>query len=415
MKKLLVLCLCFALCLPVTACSSKEAAPTLHVETLGSNLDSGKFMVDEQEFSFPTVVSDWTDNGWHVSNNYSNKNSFVMEPMVETSTFELYKDDTQKYVRMMSYNNTDENVNIEGGITSFLRLTFSSNKEDLAVELPGGVTVKSKMDDIVAVYGEPLERDDEVLKYTVTIDDWICDVEFSYVGERIVAVEYKISDDNWGSVKTPEELEAFADEALKTSFYGDYATYVEKKFDTEEGAQQLYNEEIDYYAKSLMAILGVDYTVVEQELIDEEVLNEYRELAKQIFMKFKWDKPVFKTNEMSDFAVGDAIVGDLEFTLYPTDFLDIVYDDAVAVMEAFGNEHSDVDPDSLSDEEYASLESEYASNILEAIRPKVDEISYREPIVKICEIDTSGDNPFISDADWNEIDDILMDFGEAEE
>lgn len=407
MKKLLVLCLCFALCLPAAACGSKEAAETLHTETLGTNLDSGKFMVGEQEFVFPTVISDWTDNGWHVSNNYENKSSFILEPMIETSTFELYKDDTQNYVRMMSYNNTNEDVKIEGGITSYLRMTFSSKKDDLAIELPGGVTHKSKTDDIVAVYGEPVERDDEELKYTIDSGEWIYDVVFQYVGDQIVAVEYSLSDDNWGSVKTAEECEQFVDDALKTSFYGDYATYVENRFDTEEGAKLLYDNEVEYYTQALMSFLDVDY-----EIVDEEIIDGYRDLTRQVFMKFKWDAPVFKT---ADSAAGDALAGDLELTLYPTDFVDLIYDDAVTVMEEFQANHNGVDPDSLSDEEYLSLENEYAANMLAAISPKVEEISYRDPIVKTYEVDTYGGDAILSDDDWNEIDDILMDFGEAEE
>lgn len=411
MKKLLVLCLCLGLCLPVTACGgSKEASATLHTETLGNNLDSAKFMVDDQEFSFPSAMSDWTDHGWHVSNNYGNKNSFTLEPMVETTTFELYKDDTQNYVRMTSYNDTDENVKIEGGITAYLRMTFSSKKDDLAVELPGGVTYKSKMDDVIAAYGEPVEKDDDELSYTYDTGEWICNVQFQFAGDRIVAVEYALSDDNWGSVATPEACEQYIDDALKASFYGDFTGYVENKFDTEEGARELYENEVEYYTEALMYYLDINF-----EIIDEEIMDGYRELTKQVFAKFKWDTPVYKENKMTAFAIGDAVVGDMELTLYPTDFVDIIFDDAQAVVDEFQANHSDVDPDSLSDEEYAVLENEYATNMLNAISPRVSEISYRDPVIKTYEIDTHDNPSVLSEDDWNEIDDILMDFGSSEE
>lgn len=34
---------------------------------------------------------------------------------------------------------------------------------------------------------------------------------------------------------TPEACEQYIDDALRVSFYGDYAKYVENKFDTEMG------------------------------------------------------------------------------------------------------------------------------------------------------------------------------------
>ena len=55
-------------------------------------------------------------------------------------------------------------------------------------------------------------------------------------------------------------------------------------------------------------------------------------------------------------------------------------------------------------------EDEYAENILNAIALKVDEISYRDPVVGTYDIDLN-DNVIDSD-DWNEIDFILMDLAE---
>ncbi|MCM1182743.1 MAG: hypothetical protein NC337_05155 [Roseburia sp.] len=411
MRKLLVLCFCFALCLPVTACggSSKEAEEmAAAAAALGDKLDSGKFMVDGNEYVFPSEMSDWTDNGWHISNNYNNKDSFELEPMIETTTFELFQDEGGNYVQMKAYNDTDENVKVEGGMVSYVRLKFSSSKDDLSVILPGGVNYKSTLDDVVGIYGEPAERDDDSLIYTYDTGKWICNVCFEFGGSdnEIEHAEYYLSDDNWGSIRTAEDCEQFVDDALRTSFYGDYARYVENKFDTEEGAAALYANEIQYYANSLMYYLDVNY-----EVIDEEILEGYYDLAGQLFMKFKWDTPVFSTNDMSKFAIGDALVGDLTLTLYPTDFLDIILDNAQVVVDEFQANHEGIDPDSLSDEEYLNLENEYAANMLAAITPKVDEISYREPVVMVYEVDTY-EGAVLSDNDWSEIDDILMDFME---
>lgn len=87
-----------------------------------------------------------------------------------------------------------------------------------------------------------------------------------------------------------------------------------------------------------------------------------------------------------------ATRGEVELTMYPTDFLDIILEDAQAVADT------------------AQTEEEYTANMLAAISPKVDEISYRDPIVKTYDVDI--DNGVISSSDWDEIDDILMDFAE---
>ena len=171
---------------------------------------------------------------------------------------------------------------------------------------------------------------------------------------------------------------------MKTSFYGDYANYVENKFDTEENAQALYESEVQYYAEELMDYLDIDY-----ELIDPTIAQGYYDLSVKVLAKFKWDTPVV------DLPDG-ASYGSMELTMYPTDFFDIILDDAWAVADEYG-------PANMT-------EDEYAENILNAIALKVDEISYRDPVVGTYDIDLN-DNVIDSD-DWNEIDFILMDLAE---
>ncbi len=169
---------------------------------------------------------------------------------------------------------------------------------------------------------------------------------------------------------------------MKTSFYGDYANYVENKFDTEENAQALYESEIQYYAEGLMYYLDVDY-----ESIDPTIAQGYYDLSAKVLAKFKWDTPVV------DLPDG-ASYGSMELTMYPTDFLDIILEDAQAV--------ADVSADMTEDE--------YAENMLNAITPKVDEISYKDPVVGTYDIDLN--DGVIDSDDWDEIDYILMDFAD---
>lgn len=198
--------------------------------------------------------------------------------------------------------------------------------------------------------------------------------------DKVTNVTYALADSNWGSVTNAEECVQFINDALKASFYGEFDTYVENKFDTQEGAQELYDSEVDYYAQNLMYFLDID-----SETVDEGILTGFYDVSKAVLAKFKWDDPVV---DLSD----GALWGSFEITMYPTDFVDVIIEDVQAVAE------SGLDGD------------EYAQAMLDAIRPKVDEISYREPITKSYDIDT--EDGIISQDTWDEIDDILMDFAE---
>ena len=226
-------------------------------------------------------------------------------------------------------------------------------------------------------------EDDSTYCYEYTsADGWIVEVGIRMFGETPDQIYYYLSDKNWGYIGNASDCEQFVDNALKASFYGDYTEYVADKFDTEEGAQALYEMEIEYYAEGLMYYLDVDY-----EVIDSAIADGFREVSKQVLAKFKWDAPV------ADLADG-ASSGKVTLTMYPTDYLDIILDDAQVV----------------ADNSADMTEDEYAEAMLEAIRPKVDEISYRDPIIKTYNVDL--DDGIISSDDWDEIDDILMDWTE---
>ena len=193
-------------------------------------------------------------------------------------------------------------------------------------------------------------------------------------------VVYTISDKNWGYVGNAEDCVTFIDEALKTSFYGDFAGYVEKNFDTEENAQALYDMEVEYYADALMYYLAIDY-----ETVDEGIADGFRDVARKVLAKFKWDAPVVNLEEGSS-------LGSFDLTMYPTDFLDIILEEAQAVADS-GQEGD-----------------EYAQSMLEAISPKVDEISYKDAVTETYDVDL--DDGVVSSDDWDAIDDVLMDLAE---
>lgn len=385
MKKLVLMGMCAVLCFQMTACSGGASKDTQKKEEamalLGDDLTSGELVIDGKKYSFPDDISKWTGDGWHISNRYDNTDTFELEYNVETNVFEMYNDEkSSEYVSMCAINLEMEPKKIEESTVSYLDVDLSQAKDALYVVLPGGITCESTKEDVRNAYGEPDEETDDYFQYAYTNADGLdIVIEIDFV-DHVHAVIYALADSNWGSVTNAEECAEFINAALETSFYGEFDTYVEKNFDTLEGAQELYDSEVEYYAEGLMYYLDVDY-----ETVDEEIADGFREVSAAVLAKFKWDEPVVDLMEGVSF-------GSFELTMYPTDFLDIIIEDAQAVAD------SGLDGD------------EYAQGMLDAIRPKVDEISYREPITKTYDLDLN--DGVISQDDWENIDDVLMDLSE---
>ncbi|MDE7417118.1 MAG: hypothetical protein K2N44_12625 [Lachnospiraceae bacterium] len=395
MKKLVLIGLCTALCLQITACGGlgkadnglavNGTAATSNEKSgvsISDKLESGELLIDGVKYSFPSAISDWTNNGWHISRNYENINTFTLENNVESTQFEVFSDERDsEYVRMCAINFESDPKKIEEATVSYLSVNVFDGKKSLEVILPGGINCKSTKEDVVNAYGEPQEEDSESLCYYYTNSDGLdIVVEIFILSDKVTRVSYGLADSNWGSVTNAEECVQFINDALKASFYGEFDTYVENKFDTMEGAQELYDSEVDYYAQNLMYFLDID-----SQTVDEGILTGFYDVSKAILAKFKWDDPVVDLDD-------GALRGSFEITMYPTNFVDIIIDDIQAVAES-------------------GLEGdEYAQGMLDAVSAKVDEISYREPIIKSYRIDL--EDGIVEQEAWDEIDDILMDFAE---
>lgn len=388
MKKLVVAGLCAALCFQLVACGSaggtQQAADASAL--IGTDLESGKMLIDGKEYVFPDIISNWTSDGWHISNSYANTDTFELEYLVESNEFEVFNDEKEsEYVSMCAINLGTEPSKIEESTTSYLDVHLTGGKKGIQVALPGGIGRDSSEEDVIAAYGEPaLEEDGDFYYFYTNADDLDVVVRFSFDANGAYKVVYSLAETNWGFVANAQECAEFIDNALKTSFYGDYADYVETKFDTEEGAIELYEVEIQYYAEGIMYFLGIDY-----ETVAGEIADGYYDIAKEVLGKFKWDEPVVDLPEGSTY-------GSFELTMYPTDFLDIMLENEEVIA--------------IADDESIETLDEYAQKLLDAVTPLVDQISYKEPITKTYNIDIN--DTIVSSDDWNNIDDVLMDLAE---
>lgn len=382
MKRMVLMSLCTVLCFQITACSGLGTDSKTPEVAISDQLESGELAIDGKKYAFPSAISDWTNNGWHISNNYANTDTFELENLVESNEFEVFNDEKEsEYVSMCAINFESDPAKIEESTTSYLKMKMLDGKKSIQVVLPGGITSKSTKEDVINAYGEPAEEDGDDLCYYYTNGDGLdIAVEISVVNDKVYMAAFGLADSNWGSVTNAQECVDFINGALETSFYGKFGTYVENKFDTEEGAQALYESEVEYYAQGLMYYLDID-----SETVDGGIADGFRDVSRKVLAKFKWDDPVVDLED-------DANWGSFEITMYPTDFLDIIEEDVLAVMDK-------------------GLEGdEYAQAILDAISPKVGEISYKEVVTESYDIDTQG--TIVSQETWDEIDDILMDFAE---
>lgn len=86
-RKLLSVILCAGMCVSMTACGlgGKDKWVSEAAAQVDSDVRSGEFMLDGEVYTFPMSVQDMLDKGWHVSNNYENKDEFVLEPGWEST------------------------------------------------------------------------------------------------------------------------------------------------------------------------------------------------------------------------------------------------------------------------------------------------------------------------------------------
>ena len=405
MKRLMLTGLCLGMSIWMTACGANNNAWIEEgTQKLETELSSSEVYINGTVYTFPSDMSYWINTGWHISNNYENKDEFELEPGIESTEFELFNDNKQ-YVTVTVLNMSDENAKIEDCMVSSLEIKLSSSDKNLQVVLPGGIYAKSGAEDIIQAYGEPTSEEgsdsDKVLNYEYTTEDedaWICNVEMELNDTKkpLETVKYTLTDDNWGGSK--EDVLTYVDTALRASFYGDFEEYVANLYDTEENASALYQSEIDYYAEGLMYYLDMD-----SSLLDEATIEGYRSIAKTVLGQAKWEITDFSYDEMN-------LKGTMGLVMYPIDFLELIDDDANAVIAEFQNKYSSVDPDSCTEEELKTIKQDYANMMLEAISARAGETGVSIPVTKVYNIDYA--EGVISEDDWNEIDDILMGFGE---
>ena len=377
----------------------KEAA-----DMMDEDITSGQFVIDGVMYQFPMDLQFWLDNGWHVSNNYENKDEFELEAGAVSNEFELFNDE-EDFVRVSVINTSDEDAKVEKCMVYTLYMSMT----EVDAVFPGGINKSSKPDEVLDEYGDPLSKGDEssmleaVYSYT-SEDSWKCVVELdvvdnNYTIDPFTSVSYSIQSFGtmWDGLISEYGADGltkiFIDSAMKASYWGDLEEYLEYGIDSESNAQELYESEVVYFAQYLMyyADLYTDY------MTDEDLERVYN-VAAEALSKVKWNIKDIEINVFNE--------GTVTLEMYPTDFFYIVEDDIYNAVEEYNTKYADVDFEALSDEEYIAIEQEYIEKIISAMEERVKEAGTLEVVEKQYKVDLNEN--IVSDTDWEDIDDTIM-------
>ena len=398
MKKLVRMLLCVGMCIMAAGCGNSTKWIDESAAKIDAELTSGQFVIDGIVYDFPMTMQDWLGNGWHISNNYENKDDFALDPWYTSDEFELYNEDGD-WVRVSAYNDSDKATKIDQCMIYSVYLSLS----EVDVVFPSGMTKRNHPDEILKTYGEPEVKGDEegVLEafYYFENDERMCQVELDvfdndYTENQLTSAKYQIMllDDFWNLWVETEGLEKAVehciDADLKAGFHGDFKEYVGCSMGSQKEAEEYYADEVSIYIEWLMAYCDINY-----DYMDDATIAKFTDIAKEVLKKTKWELKNVKANYSNE---GTATV-----VLYPTNFFELIDSGVEKAIERWDTKYAATDFTTMSEEEYGLIELEYAAMVLEHIEGQASQAVAKEGMELVCELDI--DNYIIAQESWDNI------------
>ncbi len=418
MKKALLVSFGVLLMAGFAACSGlpTKGDDTAWVEAgtamISDDIRSGQLVIDGQVYTFPMQVSDFLDNGFHISNSYENVEEFELEPGSDSSSFELFSEDGEHYVRVSAYNVSQENLTVDKCMVDYLYVSAS----DVDLVLPGGIYKHSKPAQLQEKYEAADEWDDgesEFIKASynfTTEDNWNCAATIGifdndYTIDPMANVEYSLLNDenNYSTFLNieggEESTRRYIDSAMKAVYYGDFDTYVQYYSD-DDNAKALHESAIEYLSSAIMAYAYMNY-----EDLGYNVTKNYDSIAAEVLKKVQWNIKEIAMNE-------DDMTGTVTIELIPTNYFEVI---TSAIDEALNEvlaKYEGTDIESLTESQMITMNQSLADAVLGKIAGLESQAENKAPVEKTYNIDCQ--NGYLSGEDWDDIHAVMMGIDELQ-
>lgn len=189
------------------------------------------------------------------------------------------------------------------------------------------------------------------------------------------------------------EYKDYIKAAMDASYLGENDEYLNVAKTTKADAEELYDNTVEYLAYSIMKYNSVNY-----DSISEDIINKYKDLAKEALKKSKYT--------INDGRKVDGVY-QVKLEITPIDIWQSTYDEVEEYIDEFLNKYSNYE--AMSGDELLAAEEEYANDVLEILNPYIEDMNYKDTVSKIVEIQFDDDGLYgISQDDWDDIDDYVM-------
>lgn len=177
---------------------------------------------------------------------------------------------------------------------------------------------------------------------------------------------------------------------LDVNYKAEFTEYMKITNSTQEEAQTVYDDGLNYLADALMTAYGIN------DVEGSDIKSQFVELAKEIYSHASYEiGEVTKTDGVYQVAVN----------IQPIDILLITYDDVVTYIEDMNQRVTNGD---YNDYELDAYEIEYAQGIINILNEALPNIGNGETITVTVTILDNDEYYYISDADFLALDKAIL-------
>lgn len=163
MKKLIITCLNFCLCLVILAgCGASKEVKKLtdeDIKTYSSQMNadplSGDITLNGVKYTLPVKAKSLEDNGWKY-NDYADKGQALKDGYyVDSVRMDDGSKSEESRITVTIYNISGSEMKFEEAMIGGIKIDKNSDSYKNTIVLPKGITLASTYEDVIKVYGAP--------------------------------------------------------------------------------------------------------------------------------------------------------------------------------------------------------------------------------------------------------------------